>query len=358
MRVPNPAARIKTIGPDIVITISIVDGSVLTMAGPIRVAILVLCAASACGGRKAAEQLRVSDGWVDRAHAPRGEEPLIAGEEIVCGLRISGGRPPFQVQVSLPATTGTTVAFSAETRVTPGPKRSKTIDVGLRSKIPPETRSGMYRLSVTVTDNDGQTVTHLLGTPVAVVGDGAPLREAGDEAAVDIAGRRRAGFFRGEAVTLKPVQTHVPRGAPAGPITLRAVQKDGSTIDADIVVASRPFPPERVLTIDQFNIYGGELLRAPRAAMLERGELVRLEARISGGSKEIAWSAELKASGAEPYRQAFPPAPVEHAREDARTFVQADFRVPNTLPAGRYTLVITAMERNLVTTVQRQVVLL
>ncbi len=324
---------------------------------PAKLAVFVFAVGAAGCGK--APPLLVSEVWLDRAAEPRGEEPLIAGEEVLFGLKISGGKPPFEVKISIAPIHGTDRGFLGETAITPAPGSSD-LEVGLKGPLEAGAPSGLYTFKIEVRDQADQLARAYL-PPIAIVGTGAELVDQPAEVrALDAGGRARKTFFRGEPVTLvgpagARAESRIPRGAASGPATLRAVKADGSSLDATIDVGSRPFLPQGRLALEELTLYGGKTLRAPLAARLERGRRIGVHARIASARIRVAWSIELRRGSEIVYRHAFPPTPVADARADARLYLEGETLVPASLSPGRYQLFLTAKEGQDVSTLQRDV---
>jgi hypothetical protein len=255
--------------------------------------------------------------------------------------------------------------------------------------------SGVYRLRATVTDARGHSATAMSGD-WTLIGNNArilPARSAPPFVeVVDVAGRRRESFVRGEAITIRAtlpgqraaeIALHgpdgvelartrqplsasgelsfsipVPRLARSGAHGLDVIADDGTRLSETIMISSPPFAPAGKLVVDGLALRGGEDLRAPRAGLLERGELVSAEARVGGGRVAVTGKLKLHTTGGELVDQVeLGRAEIAHPGPDGRVYIQGQWRVPAAIAPGRYQLQVAVMEGDDVSLRYREVLI-
>jgi hypothetical protein len=345
-------------------------------------------------------ELHLTDLSIDALAAPRDDNPLIAGEEVRIGLRVRGGSPPYRGTITA-VRQGTPLPDSAANPISasfdPDPEKhiSAALEMALRARLQTLAPSGVYRLRATVTDARDRSAA-IMSEDWTLIGDDAttlpatsapPLVEV-----VDVAGRRRESFVRGEAITIRAtlpgqraaeialhgpdgvelartrqplsaagelsVSIPVPRLARSGAHGLGVTADDGTELWQTIMIAGPPFAPAGKLVVDDLALYGGEDLRAPRAGVLERGELLSAEARVGGGRVAVTGKLGLHTIAGEVVDQVdLGRAEIAHPGPGGRVYIQGQWRVPPAIAPGRYQLQVTVLEGNDVSVRYREVLI-
>jgi len=348
---------------------------------------LVAGALAGCGKRDAAPAgPEIAELSIEPANAPRQPPVLVAGEPARVGLRIRGGRPPYRIRLS-------SEPLHGELSAAPAAADAAGVDAALRVEIERDAAAGSHSVTATVTDADGAVAE--ARRPLQLAGRGSPETPAPGAppwlAGEDVAGRRRADLYRGEAVTLRG------RLAEPGPYRLELTDPDGARVAqtggvaedaaiglpfeiprlarpgryrlslsadaggeplaaAEFRVAGEPYPAVSALTVDELGIYGGADRRSDRKALLRRGETVRVELRVGGAREQVAATLRLRdRAGAIAATAPIGTArPASQAR-DARLMVGGDWSVPTSLAPGRYRLEAEASEGDDLSAVYREV---
>lgn len=360
--------------------------------------------------------LAVSDLTIDAANEPRDGNGLIAGERARIGLRIAGGQPPYRgvirsVRIGVMGD-DSPPPIDAEFQPQGGVDGQRSagdqpddIEIGIHAVLARRSRSGVYQLRATVTDSGGRTATAVSGD-VRIIGDDAPVLSPPGQArfveVVDVAGRRRRSFVRGEPVTIRVAlpgardalirlldpsgrglaETRLPvdaAGAVRFPLTVPRLAQLGAhqilvrgvasaepgaaTEPASLAtsgvlqVEGRAWAPAGKLQIDAMAVYGGRDGRAPRAVVLRRGESLTLEARIAGGQKRVSLSVRLSGRAGVVSDEHLGETLIARPSAMTRVYARGTFTVPEKIAIGRYQLQLQAEEGGLVSMRSREVVI-
>lgn len=357
-------------------------------------------AACQSGSRQpAAAKLAVQDVSVDALGAPRGDDPLVAGEAVRVGLGVRGGTPPYAatltaVRIGKPLGPDEVNPLDTDLDPDPASQPSDALDMAFEARLHKAAPSGVYQLKVTITDSRGQTSMGMSRDFTLVGSDALTWPRKVEPPFVEIldaAGRRRRSFVRGERVvihgrmpgagqagiellgpdgallarTTQPLShtgelafaVDVPRLATAGTHTVRVTSEGTKEALAEpLEVAGLPFPPAHRLVVDDLALYGGKDLRAPRAGLLERGETLLVETRVGGGRRRVSTRVRLATITGKVVADAdLGHAEIARPTPGGRVYIQGTWQVPAQLAPGRYQLLIEALEGDDVSARYREV---
>lgn len=390
------------------------------MAVPVAIAVaaLVACAESSSPvPEKPAPALQVVSLSIDAKHAPRGDAGLIAGEPVRIGIRIHGGEGPYTGRVTASRvgrrTDDRSVApIDASVRID-NTAADGTLAIATLTTLATNALSGVYRLRAHMTDADGnQTVRH--SAEWRLIGNDAALLPAPTGSTfvqfLDVAGRRRSAFVRGERVMVHvrvpstsasastPVSDvamefrdpdgemlantriplpppersttgdhaaardlrfplDVPRLARAGIHTLRFSVGDDPPLIGSLSIAGTPWVKATALVVEAMTIYGGTDRREIRTGRLRMGETLTLEARVGGALKRVALSVRLSGHLGVADNRSLGEATIARPHPSHRVFVEGTWQVPTALIPGRYQLQIQAIEEDNVSVRTREVII-
>lgn len=377
--------------------------------------IYALLMALGCGSGRSeqAPALAAVELTLDALAGPRGDEPFIAGETVRVGLRIRGGTPPYRgtlraLRQDRPAGTGKApppqnlsathpIDLQLDPAIIPelaGPG-SGALELALQSGLAARAPSGTYRLSATIDDARGRTA-QAITRDWQLIGDDAPSLPAQAPSTApahvvihDVAGRRRKGFVRGEAVTARallpgartaevaiidPGGAKLAQGAqrisPAGimimPFPIPRLARPGSygiAIRTDnglqvleiMEVIGTPATPAERLVVDAMAIYGGADRRALRSGYFRRGESIDVEMRVGGGKVQVTGIMRLHGPRGIAGQHSLGRADIADPAPDARIFIRGSWQIPAATRPGRYRLEVEASEGEHVSSRSREI---
>lgn len=350
-----------------------------------------------------ASKLAVVGLSIQAANAPRPDEPLVAGETVRIGLTIERGTGPYHLRVESRRTEpaagagprGETDAIHADTRVQGSAQGSRRAELALAVPLRKTALSGTHRLTATATDANGATAKATV--TFTLVGNDAPVHPRSNQPPLlellDVAGRARTSFVRGETVTLRAVVPGakdltvtvggpdgaaltvatklatsngelrmpfpVPRLARPGHYTV-TVSSEGQPLSARLRVDAEPFPRLAKLTVDDLKLYAGKDGRAPRTGILRLGEHLRVDARVGGGKTEVAASLILiSQAGKKLLDVEFARVRVADPAPDARMLLSGSVLLPRQPPfaPGRHRIQVEVSEGDEVSMRTREVLL-
>lgn len=333
------------------------------------------------------QPLVLRDVTVGPAIARRDSGVIIAGEKVRVGFRVRGGRPPYRVEL---------LAEPLKGELTLAPKKDTAfgVEAALQTVVDPRVASGTYPIPIRVRDANGAEVVDEV--TVTVVGDSATERPLPDQApwvtVVDIAGRQRGGFYRGEQVTILG-----DLGGMAGEATFTITEPDGTRLVSSaaalekdehfemamgiprlarpgdyivevshgktvargtLTVFGEPYPPMQKLTIDKLALWGGSDQRTDRKARLIRGETMLVEARFGGWKKQVRGRLRLRDDkGKEIVKTGLGAARPAAPHPDARALLAARWTVPANIERGRFTVEVELREGDHVSSITREVLI-
>ncbi len=333
------------------------------------------------------QPLALRDISVGPAIARRDSGVLIAGEKVRVGFRVRGGRPPYRVALTAEPLKGAlTLAPEADSAF--GVEAAVQLDLDAR------VASGTYPIPIRVHDANGAEVVDEV--TITVAGDSEtdlPMPEhAPWVTVVDVAGRRRAGYYRGEQVAIRgdlgdsPGEVLVTITEPGGallassPATLERgkpfemrmglprlsrpgryviVVTQGKTVARSaLTILGEPYPPMDKLAIDKLALWGGTDQRTDRKARLIRGETMLVEARFGGWKQEVRGRLHLRdANGKLVVKAGLGSARPDAPRPDARALLARRWTVPKAIARGRYTVEVELQEGDDVSSTFREVLI-
>lgn len=322
---------------------------------------------------------------------PRPGNPLVAGEGVRIGVWMRGGEPPLSLSVRVITAKGEP-ALAETLRA---PEREGWAEIVVAGNLRKDAPSAAYWADVRLTDANGHEA-HAVSEEIQVIGADAEVLPAPDAPTyvqvLDIAGRARVSFVRGERVSLSAslgpftgklvirvrspgnrpltavernrehpsdelsVPFAIPRLAPPGAYTVEVELADGRTLYSPLVVRAKPFSPVATLTVDQMWLWGGEDSRSRRTGRLHRGESMVVEARVGGIHEQADIRLRLRdRAGKVVKRVRFDPAAIRTPRPDVRTYARGKLEVATDLAPGRYVLELEVTEGDDVSTRYREV---
>lgn len=354
-----------------------------------------LVVGAACQSRGPAEELHTSPLSLeliafDAVVAPRRDRPFIAGEAVHLDLSVRGGRPPYEVQVATRTGDPRLATASATLEANPQIQTSAGLELTLGSEV----ISGTYALTIRMSDQDGKSAS-ITSEDFQVVGKDAPLQLPAQPPlyarVVDVAGRARRTFFQGESIAIRatlavpkaiaiaivaederafmPKQRY-PAGEVAIDIPLRvprlarvgSYRVDFATEDEQasvaIQIAGTSFAPAGSPTLTNLEIFGGQRLRIPKAALLVRGEPLRIEAVVGGISAQASARLRLRTRvGKQVALHEFPAITPADTDASARALLTGLWTPDPSLARGRHMLELEVEEAGKVSTLYREIVL-
>ena len=334
------------------------------------------------------QPLAIRDITVGPALARRDSGIIVAGEKVRVGFRVRGGRPPYRVELVAEPVKG-------ELTLAPNETTAFGVEAALQMIVDVGVATGTYPVPIRVRDANGAQVDSESMIQVVGANGQEPTPLPGKPpwvTVVDIARRRRGGFYRGEQVTIlgdlggksgeasvtitepdgtlvassvAPVEQDKPfemaLGVPrlARPGAYAIVVTQGRTVARGVLqVAADPYPPVDKLTIDELALWGGSDQRTDRKARLIRGEAMLVEARFGGWKEQVRGRLRLRNDrGKEVYKTGLGAARPAAPRPDARALLAARWTVPDKIERGRYTVVIEIQEGDDVSASFREVLI-
>jgi hypothetical protein len=141
-------------------------------------------------------------------------------------------------------------------------------------------------------------------------------------------------------------------------VTDRSGQKASAKTAPFFVVkeARQPsYSPTDRLLVDALFFYGGESFLQPFEGELERGQKLRVDARVGGVKQAVDWELRLRsARGAWQHR--FARATFAAMKPEERHYVSGEVVIDKTLAPGRYSLELEVREGDWVSNLYRQIV--
>jgi hypothetical protein len=352
----------------------------------LAVAVTLQCKAKSEPETRTGPRLQLEILSLDTSAAPRDGRPFIAGEDARITIKVAGGQPPYDLQLA--TSLGEPTLANASTRVET--TLADAIEVAMDLRLSSEVPSGSYGLLLRVTDQEGIGAS-VRSEPFDVKGNDTP-QAALDPSPLqlqllDVAGRRRASFYQGEAIRIQaqvevgtevsvailaqddrpfmPLQRYeatspvfaldmrIPRLARIG---IYRVQVAGQSVPLHVV--GKNFKPARVPVLEELSLLGGKDQHVPRGASLLRGEALRIEARVGGVQSRARASLRLRTRAGQVVAKAelgeIAPTDLHPA---ARSLLSETWTPPSTLSRGRHTLEIEVIEGDELATLYREVVL-
>lgn len=332
--------------------------------------------------------------WLDvsPAASPASDRPRIAGEPLRVELRVTGGAPPYRIELRAPPT-GPAAAITASMVAAPEEDDAAAVVVAGEVALAAAAPSGPLRIRATITDADERT-TAVDSAPQEILGAGAAERPAPDAPpfaqALDAGGRRRARFVRGEILAIEARfaadqeratvrlraaggdelarwEDHpLDRGALRFPLQvpplalpgdyLVELESSGVTARLPLTIEGAPFPPLASLRIDELVLTAGEDGRSPRAGRLGRGETVRVRARVGAVRREVSGVLRLRGrDGAVVLERTLGTARPIAVHPSARVYLVGAAPIEPELPPGRYMIEVEVSEDDGVSTIHREV---